>query len=47
MDQARKWFKILGYQPVLKVVLLGPRRGSNSHLWLGACEQPRAADSHG
>lgn len=47
MDQARKRFKILGCQPVLKVVLLMPSQGRNSHLWLGAWEQPHAAYSHG
>lgn len=46
MDQARKQFKILGCQPVLKVVLLMPSQGRNSHLWLGAWEQPHAAYSH-
>ena len=45
MDQARKRFKILGCQPVLKVVLLMPSQGRNSHLWLGAWEQPHAAYS--
>lgn len=47
MDQARKRFKILGCQPVLKVVLLMPSQGRNFHLWLGAWEQPHAAYSHG